>query len=1053
MELRRTGKQLKKTEIVLLSLFTILLAFFCLLHIRELNQIVVLNDEFGYWSIAASMGGKNWGELIANTPYYNYGYSLLLVPLFHLGLPTYTIYKAAIFLNVIILILGYYASVLCGKKIFPNMDIKVLMFICFLINCYPNVLVQTQVAWTETLLNFLFWLTVLSVLSLAEKPTIWKILCFSLILGYMFIVHQRTIGIVISGIVILISLCISKKISFKQMILALGVLSGILLLHFYTKGELKDWLWASSELSNMNDFKGQVSLIESIFSGFGIKSIFYGLAGRVFYFLVSGGILWYCGFVRILADIFYEIKKNTIKRLGQIQCAEAFIMLSFLSAVAIGVVTVVQGFGRADSVVYGRYIENTVGPVLLIGAGTIFEKKISIKQIVSYIILLIGTGFLTAHMLQLVGNNAFADINSIGIAKFFENKSGRAAIEPAVMCSIALNGIINVFISGTRKIKGLFIAGIIILIYWLNIGSYTYTHTIKYMQVTKTESNESLAELIKKSEVDDVYYVKDNNFDSYCTNPKYLQFWIPDIQVHVVDAKSNEKVASNSIWLYEKGGKNVNELIRDKKILKESNEFYVCTQMDSKIITTLEEKQYSFETPLALSAAESDTWDSNYEGFRSNGEAGRLINNYRVGLSAGTYDVNFNIESIGSKEKKVLGKCFVSKDAGKEILEELVIDRGFLKKNQNQIRISCMDTEDVEINVEVEEGVILEINSISYEKISNQYLVGKDCSQDMQGVITKIENIDPQQINYFSIHEDMEYDFSYLKGLYPELSFTVINTAKLENAENNGYYILERANMDIFEYLDDYDCLMANGNYILLTRKGNGIAGLWKKMGEKGCSEDGFIDIDVLRLNTDGTIYSDNNVFLNQGTYKVIFSSPNVIGDIEFHAGNKIEKIDFDEKSTKYSITISIKDNNQSLSWKVNSDDGEMPEIVIRRISNQYSFALPGEKERVRLNPGKKLSIPLFDNLGMGTYEFTFTMSSGKKISDVESTLYRKVDPVNEVPLNIVDSDEKKTDKITTQIKQYYDVDKSGYQGVKCVIENDGEAPMTLENIQFRTID
>ena len=179
MRAMKTHKKLQKIQIqesVLITFLGIVLLFFCLLHIKNLNQIIVLNDEFGYWSIASSLAGKDWLDLISNTPYYNFGYSILLVPLYYLGIPSYTMYKVAILYNAIFVFLGFRISIACGKKIFPTIDKKVIIFISFIISCYPNVLVQSQIAWTESILNLMFWVTVFVLLSIVESPKLWKIM-------------------------------------------------------------------------------------------------------------------------------------------------------------------------------------------------------------------------------------------------------------------------------------------------------------------------------------------------------------------------------------------------------------------------------------------------------------------------------------------------------------------------------------------------------------------------------------------------------------------------------------------------------------------------------------------------------------------------------------------------------------------------------------------------------------------------------------------------------------------------------------------------------------
>ena len=68
----------------------------------------------------------------------------------------------------------------------------------------------------------------------------------------------------------------------------------------------------------------------------------------------------------------------------------------------------------------------------------------------------------------------------------------------------------------------------------------------------------------------------------------------------------------------------------------------------------------------------------------------------------------------------------------------------------------------------------------------------------------------------------------------------------------------------------------------------------------------------------------------------------------------------------KDKIRISIRDNKQSISWRVNSLQAKQPQILIKQIDNKYHFEL--SKSDQEINPGKEIEIPLFENLNMGRY-------------------------------------------------------------------------------------
>ena len=79
---------------------TILIAALSIYRIRELVLPSILNDEFGYWANAAHIFGYDWSGVVSMSPYYSYGYSLFLFPLFLLKDPSLS-YQCGLLLNVI----------------------------------------------------------------------------------------------------------------------------------------------------------------------------------------------------------------------------------------------------------------------------------------------------------------------------------------------------------------------------------------------------------------------------------------------------------------------------------------------------------------------------------------------------------------------------------------------------------------------------------------------------------------------------------------------------------------------------------------------------------------------------------------------------------------------------------------------------------------------------------------------------------------------------------------------------------------------------------------
>lgn len=558
-----------------IAAFSMLLIVICFFHVKDLNGPVVLNDEFGYWSIAASIAGKDWRDFIEITPYYNYGYSLLLIPLFYINLPFYIIYKISIIMNIGMLVFSFWLCMYCTKKMFSWIKIHQSALISFLVCAYPSTILQTQIAWTETLLYLLFWISVSLLVSLLEKYSLWKSVIFAISLGYMFMVHQRTIGILVSGIFTLLLYAYKRKKTRKRDIIIFFIVVFLIIgLHFIIKTDIKNWLWNNSTTSYMNDFSAQVSRIDKYFSLNALKNIFFGIGGRTFYFLVTGGLIFFYGMYYLAKKIVRIMEKNIDTNIPFIG---VYVLCSFILLLLIGCVSIVEGFERVDTVVYARYLENVVGPILLCGFIKILENKIKVQYLITFAVLLVITATTTWYISSLITNPSFVDVCSVGLAQFYNASNKRKFISDATICALILNSLI--FIIRKLKLKEwkFLLLGGIVALFWINTANYTYKNTIEKYQNSKTENNEWLANLILEEGVREVYYIKDQNFDPYATNVKYLQFWIPDVKIKVIN-KNVLADLKNCIWLCDKQSEFADENIGDGIILGESSEFYLCTR-------------------------------------------------------------------------------------------------------------------------------------------------------------------------------------------------------------------------------------------------------------------------------------------------------------------------------------------------------------------------------------------------------------------------------------------------------------------------------------------
>lgn len=361
-------------------------------HIKYMTQIRVINDEFGYWGTAAYLAGYKWSSLLKDIPYYSYGYSALLVPLFFLIGNPILMYKVAILINVILLSASFLLTIECGKRIFKNGNEIVLIFISYLVTIYSGNIIQTQIAWTETLIYFLFWLLLFMILKVELKPNMFSIVLISIITPYMYAVHQRNVGIIVSVAIVLYIMKVQDKIQWKHLICFLVICAICFGVHSIFKYILKDNLWGDSLIVASNDYAGRVGKLNTIFSKEGIIALIEGTVGKIYYIMAATFFVGGWGILAIVKKVICFCEESVTNRKiswNKIQIPYLFILCSFVSTFVISVLTsyTLDYTGRLDNIIYGRYFEFLLGPIALIGFIELYRGRGELKTYVFQIFI------------------------------------------------------------------------------------------------------------------------------------------------------------------------------------------------------------------------------------------------------------------------------------------------------------------------------------------------------------------------------------------------------------------------------------------------------------------------------------------------------------------------------------------------------------------------------------------------------------------------------------------------------------------------------------------
>lgn len=640
----------------LLVLYAVIVAIVSLYNLSNLNQLYVLHDEFGYWANAAHFAGYDWSRIASLSPYYSYGYSFFLVPFLLLFQDSILMYKAAICLNAVFYVGAFLLSVFCAKKLFPKVNLYVTQAVCLIAALYCNNLVQVNLTWSEALLYFWFWLIFATILCY-QKTYQWKYgLLVVVELIFLYVIHQRTLGVVIAGVCTVVYLFIvEKKIDIKRICLLVGAFVIAILLAGLVKDILLEhvWVWDNTEVAARNDYSGQWGKVQSAFLTWdGFKNLLSSLGGKTFYLLTgSCGIIFY-GVWSCVAAVWK-------KKLHNENGIWIFCVLSSVFTVGISAIFWLGG-GRIDGVLYGRYSEFLAGPLLLIGIMYLWEKRPSIWSIGVCVVLTVLCGWLANR--QVVQTNTFTYYQSVGNSLFYHAETGSFEMLQCIAVTMAMAFL--VFLAGRYKKKALYaISGAVVVTFWFICSRCVLDNQINYGERFVKDVT-CVADAIEGiDEEAQVYFVYNKEASYFNWRIEHIQFLLPEKKFEKVDISEVENL-SGEYFLIQYGTDYLD--LSQYEIITQGYGMVlmapVGTELAENAKVYMAEHPYEFTDTMMISATAAEPFT-----FEADHAEGFLVFCQDLQLSAGVYEVSMELEVDGAIDQNPIGYYDMSYDYGEKI--------------------------------------------------------------------------------------------------------------------------------------------------------------------------------------------------------------------------------------------------------------------------------------------------------------------------------------------------------------------------------------------------
>jgi hypothetical protein len=326
-----------------------------------LRSPIVFGDEAAHLGIARFLAGRPPYPLLASpamgwTPYYHFGYPLLLAPLARLGGPL-TLYHGALALNALALaglylILAFFAQRVLGL---PRLDAGLAALAASL---YPAFLIQGNIAWSESVLITVVALLPVAFYRLGERADrrggALGAALFCALAAFSYAVHLRALALVPLAFLAVLVLWRTGRLPGRAVLAAALTTGAALLAIRAVDAVIVTRLWAGSR-QRVTALDLAARLADPVSLGHSLLA----LAGQLWYLTVASAGLFPLG-VWVLVRTVRQGDTPARRLTAGFTLAVAAVILG-TSALFFG------EFTRGDTAIYGRYNEAFLAPFLVAG--------------------------------------------------------------------------------------------------------------------------------------------------------------------------------------------------------------------------------------------------------------------------------------------------------------------------------------------------------------------------------------------------------------------------------------------------------------------------------------------------------------------------------------------------------------------------------------------------------------------------------------------------------------------------------------------------------------
>lgn len=382
--------------------FGLILCIFYLTNVHQIFVVWEIGDEAGYLGNAAWIAGYDWSSTREVLPYFGYGYSLLLVPLFYLCDNGVSLIQAAVCVNIICIVISYIVQIKLMTQMINKCSVSFIAAIAFLVNLYPYLVASSMKVICESFLTLQYWIIALILYNALKKKKVTLFCCLGGAVAFIFFIHTR--AIIVVGVIFLTLLYFfsQRVIGWKKLLTFLVAFMAVFVLGTIVKnmciqdsyrGLERDSLEAVSQVNRITG-KYIADRLKWLFDPNNFFLYFRSVNAKAFYIISGTGIMALFGIYTLVHNI---LKRRRDKRERADMGIYIYFLLSFF---LMYLACIASGAGTRETnatFFYGRYFEYTLGGLIFLGIYSCMceynaRKKIFCVLLITLIIGLLGKG-------------------------------------------------------------------------------------------------------------------------------------------------------------------------------------------------------------------------------------------------------------------------------------------------------------------------------------------------------------------------------------------------------------------------------------------------------------------------------------------------------------------------------------------------------------------------------------------------------------------------------------------------------------------------------------